>query len=182
MFSFVIVNWNGSDLINQCLESLTKSNYSNFKVYIVDNGSTDNSIEIINSFKEKLNIDLIKLDKNYGFAPANNIGINKSMNDESKYIITLNNDIEVQSDTLDKLIKFINSNEDTDIFQLLMFNYYERDLLDSVGMSFNKHLFVTQLGYKEPLSMLNKYSVDIEGACAGAAVYSKECFCLQQIF
>lgn len=175
MFSFVIVNWNGSNLINQCLESLTKSNYNKFRVYIVDNGSTDNSIEVINSFKERLEIIVIQLDKNYGFAPANNIGINRAIDDESKYIITLNNDIEIQSDTLDKLIEFIDNNKETDIFQLLMINYYEREVLDSVGMSFNEHLFVTQMGYKESLKQLDKYEVDIEGACAGAAVYSKKC-------
>ena len=174
MFSFVIVNWNGSNLIKQCLESLVSSDYKNFKVYIVDNGSKDDSIEVINSFKSKLEIILISLDKNYGFAPANNRGINIAMKDDSKYIITLNNDIEIQKNTLDKLRVFINENKETDVFQLLMINYFERNVLDSVGMEFNKHLFVTQLGYKEHINNLDKYAVEIEGACAGAAVYSKK--------
>ncbi|WP_195245500.1 glycosyltransferase family 2 protein [Clostridium celatum] len=174
MFSFVIVNWNGSDLIKQCLDSLTKSSYKDFKVYIVDNGSKDNSLESIKTFEEKLDIITIPLEKNYGFALANNKGIEKAINDDSEYIITLNNDIEIQEDTLDKLIKFIDENKDTDIFQLLMINYFERNLIDSIGMSFNERLFVTQLGYRDPLKNLEKYDINIEGACAGAAVYSKK--------
>ena len=174
MFSFVIVNWNGSKLIKQCLESFINSNYKNFKIYIVDNGSTDDSLEVIKSFREKLDIILIELEKNYGFAPANNIGINRAINDKSEYIITLNNDIEIQENTLDELIEFIENNKDTDIFQLLMINYFERNRLDSVGMEFNKHLFVTQLGFRESIDDLDKYNIEIEGACAGAAVYSKK--------
>lgn len=175
MFSFIIVNWNGSNLIKQCLESLANSNYKKFRIYIVDNGSEDDSLQVINSFKSKLDIILITLDKNYGFAMANNKGINMAMSDESEYIITLNNDIEIQKNTLDELIKFIENNKDTDIFQLLMVNYFERNILDSVGMDFNKHLFVTQLGYKDSINNLSRYNVEIEGACAGAAVYSKKC-------
>lgn len=174
MFSFVIVNWNGENLIKQCLESFTRSKFKEFKLYIVDNGSKDNSKIIINNFKELLNIQLIELDKNYGFAKANNIGINEAMKDDAQYIITLNNDIEIQEDTLSNLVQYIQDNKDVDVFQLLMINYYDRSTLDSVGMDFNKLLFVTQLGFKDRVESLDKYSEDIKGACAGAAVYSKK--------
>lgn len=174
MFSFVIVNWNGENLIKQCLDSFTRSKFKEFKLYIVDNGSKDNSKLIINEFKELLDIELIELDMNYGFAKANNIGINEAMKDNAKYIITLNNDIEIQEDTLSNLVEYIEHNKEVDVFQLLMINYYDRSILDSVGMDFNKLLFVTQLGFKDSVKSLDKYGEDIKGACAGAAVYSKK--------
>ena len=67
---------------------------------------------IINEFKELLDIELIELDMNYGFAKANNIGINEAMKDNAKYIITLNNDIEIQEDTLSNLVEYIEHNKD----------------------------------------------------------------------
>lgn len=175
MFSIIIVNWNGDKLLTKCLQSLVNSTYKNFKLYIVDNASQDNSIDIIKKFSGVLDIDIIQLDKNYGFAPANNIAIDKAINDESDFIITLNNDIELKDDCLEKALNFINKNKEIDIFQILMINYFNRDIIDAIGMEFDSHLFVNQLGYKDSLENLNKYSINIDGACAGAAIYSKRC-------
>ena len=54
MLGIVIANWNGEKLINKCLESLENQVFKDFKVYIIDNDSKDNSKEIINSYKGKL--------------------------------------------------------------------------------------------------------------------------------
>ena len=75
MVGIVIANWNGEKLIDKCLLSLENQLFKDFKIYIVDNDSKDNSKEIIKSYYEKLNIDLTEMNYNSGFAPANNIGI-----------------------------------------------------------------------------------------------------------
>jgi GT2 family glycosyltransferase len=174
MFSIVIANWNGSKIIGSCLESLVNQNFKDFSVYIVDNGSTDNSISIIEGFKTKLELTVLPLKENTGFAKANNIGIEAAFGDRHKYILTLNNDIEVKPDTLEKLNSFILSNSDYDIFQLLMLNYFDRDNIDAVGLTFDSRYYVHQIAYKQPAAELSKYSSDIMGACAGAAAYSKK--------
>jgi GT2 family glycosyltransferase len=175
MFSIVIANWNGSKLIDKCLSSLTKQRFKEFNVCIVDNGSVDDSIDVIKEYENQLSLNIIKLEKNEGFAKANNIGINKAMEDQNEYVLTLNNDIEVEENCLFNLNKFITDNKyKYDIFQILMINYYDRDIIDSTGLYFKKNHIGNTSGYKKPLSSLNTFNKDIQGACAGAAVYSKK--------
>jgi len=89
----VLLNWNGGMLPIKCLDSLFKNtNYSNFRVIFVDNGSTDESAEITQDrFK---NITFMKLKENFGFSKGMNIGAWYSLKYcEPKYILFLNNDI-----------------------------------------------------------------------------------------
>ena len=81
LVSIIVVNWNGKEFIQQCLKSLVSLTYTNFEIILVDNASTDNSVEIIE--KNFPNVQLIKNNDNAGFAQGNNIGIKKSKGAES---------------------------------------------------------------------------------------------------
>ena len=70
--SVIIVNYNGKELLRECLESLFKIDYNNFEVILVDNNSTDGSMEFVT--KSYPNIIVVKLDSNKGFAEPNNVG------------------------------------------------------------------------------------------------------------
>ena len=70
--SVIIVNYNEKRLLEKCLESLFKVNYENFEVIIVDNNSTDETVEFVT--KNYPSIIVIKLDSNKGYAEPNNIG------------------------------------------------------------------------------------------------------------
>ena len=71
LVSVIIVNYCGRKLLERCLESLYATAYKNYEVIIVDNNSLDGSIEFLeNNYSE---IQVIKLNKNYGFAIPNNI-------------------------------------------------------------------------------------------------------------
>lgn len=100
----IIVNWNGKRFLSNCLNAVKNQNYTNFQIYLVDNGSNDNSIVFVKkNFPE---VKIIELDKNYGFARANNIGIKQALEDEKiQYIVCLNNDTIVQNDWLRNLIE-----------------------------------------------------------------------------
>lgn len=96
LVSVIIINWNGREHLSYCLPSLERIDYPNFEVIVVDNGSTDGSVEFIKEFtssrvKElnnslinnslidnKLIIKLIENKENLGFAKANNIGFEKA--------------------------------------------------------------------------------------------------------
>jgi hypothetical protein len=75
MVSIIIVNYNGGSLTVDCLKSLEKQTYKLFEVVVIDNGSTDDSLNIINAFLRKSSLLLIskvvKLDNNIGFARGN---------------------------------------------------------------------------------------------------------------
>lgn len=172
MIGIVIANWNGEKLIDKCLLSLKNQSFKDFKVYIVDNNSKDNSINIIKGYKENISIDLVEMNYNSGFAPANNIGIKKAIDEGCNYILTLNNDVEVPEDSLAKAMEFIEHNKEFDVFQLFMINYFERNKCDAAGLVFNEKLIPSQVGYREEIKDVISREFNIEGACAGAAIYS----------
>ena len=73
----VIVNWNGFEVLRKCIESINSINYENYRVLVVDNNS---KVELLSSYNEYNNIDIIKLDANYGFGSA----INKELRSYTK--------------------------------------------------------------------------------------------------
>lgn len=174
-YSIVTANYNGEKFLERLFESLKNQTYKNFDFYFVDNGSVDKSLSIIEKYNKPLDIKVIKLDKNYGFAEANNIGIDKAIQNNCEYVITLNNDIELDEDCLNNIDKAIeNEKNKYDVFQILMVNYFERNIIDAAGISFDKHSFPIQIGYNDDINTLNNISEDIAGPCAGAAVYSSK--------
>jgi GT2 family glycosyltransferase len=90
LVSVVILNWNGSSYIRQCLDSVINQEYKNIEILVVDNASEDNSPEIIE--KEYKDVILIRNEKNLGFSAGNNIGIKRSRGD---FVLILNNDTEL---------------------------------------------------------------------------------------
>jgi GT2 family glycosyltransferase len=107
--SIIILNWNGLEDTEECLESLKKTTYPNYDVIVVDNGSKGNDARVL---EEKFGnyIHLIRNDKNYGYTGGNNIGIRYALKNSSPhYFLILNNDTVVAPDFLGQLIKVAES-------------------------------------------------------------------------
>lgn len=92
--SIIILNWNGEEYLEDCLTSVLNQTYEDSEIIVVDNNSTDNSLEFI---KDKFpKAEVIALEKNYGFAKGNNIGIKYALNKYNpNYVLLLNTDIEI---------------------------------------------------------------------------------------
>ena len=99
----LILNWNGVHLLKPCLDSVNAIDYPNFSVVVIDNGSSDGSLEMISAHYP--NLKCIGLDKNYGFAGGYNRYFAHLSNDESEFILLLNNDTEVDSNILNSFIQ-----------------------------------------------------------------------------
>jgi hypothetical protein len=100
---FVIIpNFNGKKTLLKCLQSVNASGYSNLEVVVVDNDSKDGSLEEAKKYLSRAHF--IKNEKNLGFATAVNIGIRFSLEQMADYIFLLNNDAEIENDTLQKLV------------------------------------------------------------------------------
>lgn len=110
--SIVIVNWNGKENLKECLESLSKIDYSNYEVILVDNGSTDGSVTLVK--KQFPKVIIVESDKNLGFAGGNNLGYERS---KGEYILFLNNDTIVTRNFLGNLVDFIKEKKDLAIIQ-----------------------------------------------------------------
>lgn len=86
----IIVNWNGLKDTIECLESLERLEYPNFKVVLVDNGSTDGSPTLIKA--KYPNLLIIQNRNNVGYGKANNLGIEYALRNGANYVWLLNND------------------------------------------------------------------------------------------
>ena len=112
LVSLVIVNWNGIDDLRECLESIRKQTYKNIEIIVVDNHSTDGSIEMVR--KELPEVKLIIMpDSSYGACETFNIGFANSV---GKYIGILDNDVTLPKDWVQKLVeRFEKERENTAI-------------------------------------------------------------------
>ncbi|HON18395.1 MAG TPA: glycosyltransferase family 2 protein [Salinivirgaceae bacterium] len=104
--AIAILNWNGLTFLQRFIPILTKySDYPNVKIWVIDNGSTDKSVEWLQ--KEYDSIEIVKLDKNYGFTGGYNRGL-KEIN--AQYFVILNSDIEVTPGWLLAPIEILENN------------------------------------------------------------------------
>lgn len=105
----VIVNWNGEKVLKPCLESIINTNYPNFKIIVVDNGSVDGSVGMVRKNFER--VTLIENEKNLGVAKARNMGIKYAIEEGASYIFMLDNDTKVMDENwLTKLVKVAEEN------------------------------------------------------------------------
>lgn len=106
--SVIIATYNAEKYIANCLNSLMKQTYGSFNIILVDNNSTDKTIEIIEKFqRNNKNVLLMKKSINLGFAKANNAGLKKAIKDGSDYFLLLNQDTIVQPNLLNKGIYYL---------------------------------------------------------------------------
>lgn len=168
--SVIIPNWNGKHLLNTCLSSLRKQTFKGFEVILVDNGSTDGSLEYLKKFPE---VRIISLDKNYGFAKAINEGIKVAF---GNFLVLLNNDTEADKDFLKYLVVAAERKRDAGFVACKMLQFSNRDIIDSAGDAVDVvgHSYNIGLGQKDG-PQFNKPG-NIFLATAGGSLFKKEVF------
>lgn len=167
--SVIILNFNGKRFLKECLDSVLNQTYRNYQIILVDNGSTDGSVEFIE--KNYSEVKLIRNDKNFGFAEGNNIGIRRALEDATvEYVALLNNDVKVDRNWLAELIA-VAEKEGVDMVGSKIL-FYDKPLINSVGIMIRKEGEAEDIGF----GMVDTYSkvMEIFGPCAGAALYSRK--------
>jgi GT2 family glycosyltransferase len=126
--SVVILNYNGGKDVIECLESVCNIDYQNYEIIVVDNASTDNSLENIRGkFPEA---KIIKNESNLGFAEGNNVGIREV---NSHYVMLLNDDAVVGKDILKDLTAAIEERKNIGIAGPMILYYNDPDRIWSAG-------------------------------------------------
>jgi GT2 family glycosyltransferase len=123
------VNWNGKHLLGECLESLRRQTFHDFEIVLVDNASSDGSVEYIREQYREVN--LVTLPVNKGFAGGNNAGIRIA---SGSYIALLNNDTKTDPAWLESLIKEAESNPAAGMLACKILSYGNPDMIDNVGL------------------------------------------------
>jgi len=104
----IVLNWNGKEVIADCLNSLLASDYPNLRVIVVDNGSVDGSAEYLKA--EFPSVELICSPTNLGFTGGNNLGIRRTLEEGADYVLLLNNDTVIDRECVSHLVRVAESN------------------------------------------------------------------------
>lgn len=99
----LILNYNGYEYTCGCIESLRQITYHNYRLLIIDNDSQDGSYEKLKS--DYPDVEAIRTGRNLGYAGGNNVGISYAIARGAKYVCILNNDIKVEQNFLEVLVK-----------------------------------------------------------------------------
>ena len=124
--TIIIPNYNGLHFMEQCFESLKKQTVKDFKVLVVDNGSSDGSVEWLKEHK----IPSIFLPENTGFPGAVNTGIRAA---DTPYVILLNNDTVVAPGYVEALEEAIGRSKKIFSVSSCQIQMHEPSLMDDAG-------------------------------------------------
>ena len=125
--TIIIPNYNGCHFMEPCLASLKKQTFKDYGILVVDNASTDGSVEFV---KENYpEIEVIALKENYGFSKAVNIGIRRS---RTPYVILLNNDTTADPHYLEEMVKAIEQSPRIFSVSSKMIQMYHPELIETL--------------------------------------------------
>ena len=144
----LILNWNGKHLLKPCLDSIKKIDYSNYSVMVIDNGSADDSVKMVNeNFPE---VDILKLKKNYGFAGGYIRCFTQLKDNHSEFVLLLNNDTEIDSNILSSFIQAKDTYGDNNLYGGKIFYKKNPEIIWYAGGNVNlKYLKISHRGIRQ---------------------------------
>ena len=166
--TIIIPNYNGLKFMDECIRSLNAQTYPNFRTLVVDNGSTDGSVEWLKEHQ----IDTIFLPENTGFSGAVNVGIKAA---DTPYVLLLNNDVRVDEYFVAEMVRAIGQSERIFSVSSRMIQMYHPELLDDAEDMYSILGWAYQRGVGRSVNLYQK-SCRVFSACAGAAIYRRAVF------
>jgi len=169
--SLVILNWNGREFLDTCLDSLERLDYPEDQLELVlcDNGSMDGSVEHVRTRHPKFRI--VALDRNHGFAEGNNLGAKKAA---GEWVGFLNNDMEVPADWLERLLTPLDTRPDLACLASRIVSW-DGGTIDFIGGGVNFQGHGLQLDHDAPSSPQD-VARPLLFACGGAMLVRRRLF------
>jgi GT2 family glycosyltransferase len=127
--SVIIVNWNGREYLETCLESLEGQRFRQFEVLLVDNGSEDDSVAMVRSRFPWVST-VIENPRNLGFGIANNQAMVEA---RGRYVVLLNNDTETDADWLGALVEAADRDPSVGMCASKILSFDRREVIDNTG-------------------------------------------------
>lgn len=127
----IVLNWNGKSYVENCFRSLERLNYPNYEVVMVDNASSDGSVEYIR--KNFTWVKIIQNKENLGFI-ANNKGMKYALENGADYILLLNNDTIVDEKIINYLVETAEKDERIGAVGPKVLSSEQRDIIQEIGV------------------------------------------------
>ena len=159
--SIVILNWNGRRYLEQFLPGVMLTTYTNKEVVVIDNASTDDSVEFLRD--QFPDVKIVLLTKNYGFAKGYNEGLKEVGGD---YYVLLNSDVEVEAGWVEPVISLMESDQSIGACQPKLRQYQHRELFEYAGAAGG---WLDYLGYPFARGRVFDYCEKDEGQYDDAA-------------
>lgn len=180
-----LVTWNGEKFIENCLNALLSQTFSDYLLLIIDNGSVDQTVKIIEeqflpAFSQK--IKLVKNKNNLGFAFAHNQAI---LWTDSDYVLVLNQDVILEPTFLEKAVKFLEEHHNVGSIsgKIMRWQFDQNadwekslksDTIDSLGLKINKSHKVVDRHSGEQDNASSENITEIFGPCASCPLYRRK--------
>jgi len=143
LVSVIIVNYNGRDYLNKCLHSIKIQTYKNIELIVVDNSSTDGSVEMLRS--NFPSVILIRNSRNELYAKAQNAGISAS---KGNYVLCLNNDTILDKNYISECVNVMQEKEDVGMVGGKILRM-DKQTLDSAGQFLSRSRKPYDRGYRQ---------------------------------
>lgn len=166
--SVIIPNWNGARLLPACLDSLRRQTFRDFVAYVVDNGSTDESLALLaRDFPEAV---VVAIPENRGFSAAINAGVVAS---RGEYVAALNNDTECDARWLEELVRALELHPEVGFFASKVLSFDDRQVIDSFGDGYTRAGLAFKIGSLERDDGRFDQMLEVFSACAAASIYRR---------
>jgi GT2 family glycosyltransferase len=168
MLSTVIVNWNLKDDTVTCIDSLIKAGASSRNIILIDNGSTDGSVDTFNAHFGN-DVHLITNGTNLGYTFALNQGIQYALDQNSDWILILNNDTVVAQDLFQQVNKYLYESNTFSIIAPLILYHAQPDRIWFLGDYIIRGTLITYNSYRNkkiPDNLPDFIPVDFLTGCA----------------
>ncbi len=165
----VIVNWNGARFLHRCLSAVLTQTVMPHETILVDNASSDASLEIVRLYPS---VRILELNENLGFARGNNVAIEAAAS-ESEWIALLNPDAFPDPHWLNALLSVARDYPAFDVFGCKLVNAVDPTILDGVGDAYHMSGRVWRMGHGEPVSAFSQQVCEVFSPCAAAALYRR---------
>jgi GT2 family glycosyltransferase len=166
--SIVIVNFNGGTLLADCAASLAAQTYRDFETIVVDNGSTDGSLDAARDVLGDATI--VRLDANSGFARGNNLGIVRA---RGALVVTLNNDARLAPSCLAELVAAADRHPEAGMFAPKILMATDTDRIDSTGLLVYVDGVYRARGWQELDGPAFAEEIEVLMPCAAVALYRR---------
>lgn len=169
LISVIIPNWNGVKHLPTCLDALLSQSYPDLEVMVVDNASSDESVDLIRERYPQ--VVLLELEENLGLTGAINRAVEQA---RGKIIAPLNNDTQVAPDWAEALVKALQDHSDAGLAASKMLLFDKRDTLHSAGDDYGIDGIPINRGVWEKDQGQFDRDVYIWGGCGGAVAYRRD--------